>query len=93
MVPLIVKTAVGWFKLQLLKDPTKAADIVNKAIRIEREKLGDKIVVLANLSKDYVQFTMPYDGDFHRYEDFKRKILSSSYQYDMKPWEFWILIK
>ena len=56
-------------------------------------RLGDKIVVLANLSKDYVQFTMPYDGDFHRYQDFKRKILSSSYQYDMKPWEFWILIK
>ena len=56
-------------------------------------RLGDKIVVLVNLSKDYVQFTMQYDGDFHRYQDFKRKTLSSSYQYDMKPWEFWILIK
>ena len=65
----------------------------DKILAFEREKLGDKIVVLANLSKDYVQFTMPYDGDFHRYQDFKRKILSSSYQYDMKPWEFWILIK
>ena len=65
----------------------------DKILAFEREKLGDKIVVLANLSKDYVQFTMPYDGDFHRYQDFKRKTLSSSYQYDMKPWEFWILIK
>jgi glycosidase len=65
----------------------------DKILAFEREKSGDKIVVLANLSKDYVQFTMQYDGDFHRYQDFKRKILSSSYQYDMKPWEFWILIK
>ena len=65
----------------------------DKILAFEREKSGDKIVVLANLSKDYVQFTMPYNGDFHRYQDFKRKILSSSYQYDMKPWEFWILIK
>ena len=65
----------------------------DKILAFEREKSGDIIVVLANLSKDYVQFTMPYDGDFHRYQDFKRKILSSSYQYDMKPWEFWILIK
>ena len=65
----------------------------DKILAFEREKSGDTIVVLANLSKDYVQFTMPYDGDFHRYQDFKRKTLSSSYQYDMKPWEFWILIK
>ena len=65
----------------------------DKILAFEREKSGDIIVVLANLSKDYVQFTMPYDGDFRRYQDFKRKILSSSYQYDMKPWEFWILIK
>ena len=65
----------------------------DKILAFEREKSGDTIVVLANLSKDYVQFTMPYDGDFHRYQDFKIKTLSSSYQYDMKPWEFWILIK
>ena len=65
----------------------------DKILAFEREKSEDTIVVLANLSKDYVQFTMPYDGDFHRYQDFKRKTLSSSYQYDMKPWEFWILIK
>ena len=65
----------------------------DKILAFEREKSGDTIVVLANLSKDYVQFTMPYDGDFRRYQDFKRKTLSSSYQYDMKPWEFWILIK
>lgn len=59
----------------------------------ERVKGGDKLVVMVNLSKDYAQFTMPYDGVFKRFQDFKTKQLSSFYQYDMKPWEFWILIK
>ena len=59
----------------------------------ERGKDGDTIIVIANLSKNYAQFTLPYDGIFKRYQDFKVKQLSSSYQYDMKPWEFWILIQ
>jgi len=59
----------------------------------ERAKGGDTLIVMANLSKDYAQFNMPYDGVFKRYHDFKTKKLSSSYQYDMKPWEFWILLK
>ena len=59
----------------------------------ERGKEGDTLVVIANLSKDYAQFTMPLEGMYRRYEDYKPKRLSASYQYDMKPWEFWILIK
>lgn len=65
----------------------------NQILAFEREKEGDTLVVVANLSKDYAQFTMPYAGSFKRYQDFKSKLLSPSYQYDMKPWEFWILIK
>ena len=59
----------------------------------ERGKEGDTLVVIANLSKDYAQFNMPLEGMYRRYEDYKPKRLSASYQYDMKPWEFWILIK
>ena len=65
----------------------------NQILAFEREKEGDTLVVVANLSKDYAQFTMPYAGSFKRYQDFKSKLLSPSYQYVMKPWEFWILIK
>ena len=65
----------------------------NQILAFEREKEGDTLVVVANLSKDYAQFTMPYAGSFKRYQDFKSKLLSPSYQYDMRPWEFWILIK
>ena len=65
----------------------------NQVFAFERGKDGDTLVVMANLSKDYAQFTMPYDGQFKRFQDFKSKRLSPSYQYDMKPWEFWVLIK
>lgn len=64
-----------------------------RVFAFERGKAGDTLVVVANLSKDYAQFTMPFEGNFKRFQDFKTKRLSSSYQYDMKPWEFWILIK
>ena len=59
----------------------------------ERTNKGDTLVVIANLSKDYAQFTMNYEGVFKRFQDFKSKRLAPPYQYDMKPWEFWILIK
>ncbi len=65
----------------------------NQILAFERGKEGDTLLVVANLSKNYAQFTMPYQGDFKRYQDFKTKRLLPSYQYDMKPWEFWILIK
>ena len=65
----------------------------NQIMAFERTNKGDTLVVIANLSDHYAQFTMNYDGDFKRYEDFKSKRLSTPYQYDMKPWEFWILIK
>ena len=65
----------------------------HQILAFERGKEGDTLIVIANLSKDYAQFTLPYDGIFKRYHDFKTKRLSSSYQYDMKPWEFWILIQ
>ena len=59
----------------------------------ERSKGMDTLLVVANLSKEYAQFNMSYDGNFKRFQDFKIKKLSSSYEYVMKPWEFWILIK
>ena len=59
----------------------------------ERSKDRDTLLVVVNLSKEYSQFSMPYNGNFKRFQDFKIKKLSSSYEYVMKPWEFWILIK
>ena len=65
----------------------------NQIYAFERGKDGDTLVVIANLSKEYAQFTMPLNGMYRRYQDYKTKQLSSTYQYYLKPWEFWILIK
>ena len=65
----------------------------NQVFAFQRGKDGDTLVVLSNLSKEYAQFTMPFNGTFKRYQDNKIKILSESYEYVMKPWEFWILTK
>ena len=53
----------------------------DQILAFERERDGDTIVFIANLSKDYAQFTLPYEGNFKRFQDFKNKRLSSSYQY------------
>ncbi|MDA9985152.1 alpha-amylase family glycosyl hydrolase [Flavobacteriaceae bacterium] len=65
----------------------------DKVLAFERTKAGDTIVIMANLSKDHIGFTSPYNGRFKRYQDNKSKRLSFSYEYRMKPWEFWILKK
>ena len=64
-----------------------------KVLAFERSKDGDTLVYMANLSKDHIGFTSPYNGEFKRYQDAKPKRLSYSYEYRMRPWEFWILIK
>jgi len=64
-----------------------------KVLAFERTKAGDTIVFMANLSKEHIGFTSPYNGYFKRYQDNKPKRLSYSYEYRMKPWEFWILKK
>ncbi len=64
-----------------------------QVLAFERIKDKDTLVAIVNLSKDYAQFTMPKNGKYRRYQDMKAVILSESYQYDMKPWEFWILVE
>jgi len=64
-----------------------------KVLAFERTKAGDTVVFMANLSKEHIGFTSPYNGYFKRYQDNKPKRLSYSYEYRMKPWEFWILKK
>ena len=65
----------------------------DKVLAFERSKAGDTIVYIANMSKDHIGFTSPYNGMFKRYQDNKPKRLSYSYEYRMRPWEFWVLTK
>ena len=63
----------------------------NDVLVLERSHQGDTLLFVANLKDTHAQYTMPYNARLYRYPDNKIKRLSSSYQYDMKPWEFWIL--
>jgi alpha-amylase len=65
----------------------------HKVLAFKRAKAGDTLVYIANLSDQHIGFTSPYNGMFKRFQDNKPKRLSSSYEYRMKPWEFWILKK
>ena len=46
----------------------------------------------ANMSKNYAQFSLNLNGNFKNFSDGKFKKLSDSYEYVMKPWEYWILL-
>ena len=63
----------------------------DKVLAFERTKDEDTIVFIGNMSGEHIGFRSPYNGRFIRYEDEKFKRLSYSYEYRMKPWEFWIL--
>ena len=65
--------------------------LIDKVLAFERSKQGDTIVFVANMSGNHIGFRSPYNGVFKRYQDEKFKRLSYSYEYRMKPWEFWIL--
>ncbi|MEK9516557.1 MAG: alpha-amylase family glycosyl hydrolase [Flavobacteriaceae bacterium] len=65
----------------------------NQIFAFQRTGLKDTLVFIANMSEKYGQFTLDLDGKFSQYPKNQDKILSSSYEYVMKPWEYWILIK
>ena len=67
---------------------TSRDDLIFAFQRIKKE---DTITVISNLSNTYAQFTLPLNGTFKRFDNKKTKKLSEAYQYDMQPWDFWIL--
>ena len=67
---------------------TSRDDLIFAFQRIKKE---DTITAISNFSHTYTQFTLSLNGSYKRFDNKKTKILSASYQYDMKPWEFWIL--
>jgi len=83
-----LKASLGYEKLSYIE--TNAED---KILAFERRNEGDTIVFIANFSSNHSQFRMNYDSDFKSFPKGTEKTLSSTYEYVMKPWEFWILMK
>jgi len=83
-----LKASLGYEKLSYIE--TNAED---KILAFERRNKGDTIVFIANFSSSHSQFRMNYDSNFKSFPKGTEKTLSSTYEYVMKPWEFWILMK
>ncbi|MFP5439429.1 MAG: alpha-amylase family glycosyl hydrolase [Bacteroidia bacterium] len=62
-----------------------------KILAFVREKLGRKVVYVANLSKDPVTFTVPVTGNYLNYITGKKVNLTKDQQWQAKPWEYWLL--
>ena len=83
-----LKASLGYEKLSYIE--TNAED---KILAFERRNKGDTIVFIANFNSNHSQFRMNYDSNFKSFPKGTEKTLSSTYEYVMKPWEFWILMK
>ena len=57
----------------------------NQIFAFERSNSKNKVIFIANMSKNYAQFTMDYNGAFKTFSDGNLKLMSDSYEYVMKP--------
>ena len=64
----------------------------NQIFAFKRTGQKNTVILIANMSKNYAQFSMNFNGNFKNFSDGKFKKLSDSYEYVMKPWEYWILL-
>ena len=64
----------------------------NQIFAFKRTGQKNTVILIANMSKNYAQFSMNFNGNFKNFSDGKSKKLSDSYEYVMKPWEYWILL-
>lgn len=63
-----------------------------KILAFEREKDGEKVIFIGNLSKEPVTFNLDTTGEFTEYMNNKTTVLSEEKQ-TFQPWEYWILVK
>ena len=64
-----------------------------KILAFQREKSGAKLVYVANLSKDELEFELGLEGTFRNYMTGEAVTLSKGQKQRFKPWEYWVLAK
>ncbi len=63
-----------------------------RILAFEREKSGQKVIFISNLTKDNSTFTVPIEGTFADYMSGQKITLTKDQKLDFKPWEYKILI-
>jgi glycosidase len=93
-------------KLGALKNNNKALHGAKKAavynriqtsddaniLAFSRENNVDKIIYIANLSKQNTEFTLPVEGTFTNYLTNEKVTLKKGQKHQFKPWEYYIFI-
>ncbi|UOB18789.1 alpha-amylase family glycosyl hydrolase [Abyssalbus ytuae] len=62
-------------------------------LALEREKAGEKLVFIANLTKEPKKFTLEHEGTFTNYLSGEEFNLNSGQEYELAAWEYLILVK
>ena len=58
-----------------------------------REKDGEKVIFVANLTKDAQTFTMPVEGTYINYITGEKVQLAPGQEQKFDPWQYWVLTK
>lgn len=78
------KNAAGYIRLKTSSD--------EKILAFEREKHGERLVYIANMSKEPVSFTLELQGNFEDYMNSIPVELQVDQELNFKPWEYKILL-
>ena len=78
------KNAAGYIRLKTSADA--------KVLAFEREKQGEKLVYIANMSKEPVSFTIDLQGTFEDYMNSEPVDLQVDQEMKFKAWEYKILL-
>lgn len=63
----------------------------NQILIFEREKNGEKVIYLANLSNQVVSASLPISGEFKDYITGKKVVFDVKLSTQLQPWQYYIL--
>ncbi len=79
------KNAASYMRIKTSED--------NKILAFKREKEGNKVVFVANMTKETVTFTAEYSGKFTDYISGKKYEGQLNQKHGLDPWQYLILIE
>ncbi|MGY3794190.1 alpha-amylase family glycosyl hydrolase [Aquimarina sp. 433] len=65
----------------------------DKVLAFKREKENNKVIFVANMTKEPVKFTAEYEGEFKEYLSGESIMGTKGQEYDLDPWQYLILIE
>lgn len=70
-----------------------ATSMDKNILAFAREKDGEKVIFVANLTKDTQTFTLPVEGTYTNYITGEKVRLAPGQEHKFEPWQYWVLTK